>query len=83
MGASLAQQCLRAGLVDELQLTVVPVLLGAGARLFERGDQQSIELEQLEVVIASRHAPAIAGEVMLPCQCHEHVQMQEPDDGKV
>src|SRR5215218_7967057 len=34
-GAEAAQQYLRAGLVDELQLNVVPVLLGAGERLFE------------------------------------------------
>jgi len=34
-GANVAQQCLAAGLVDELQLNVVPLLLGAGERLFE------------------------------------------------
>jgi dihydrofolate reductase len=34
-GASVAQQYLRAGLLDELQLHVVPVLLGDGVRLFE------------------------------------------------
>ncbi len=34
-GASVAQQCLKAGLLDELQIHVVPVLLGAGVRLFE------------------------------------------------
>jgi dihydrofolate reductase len=34
-GASVAQQYLRAGLLDELQLHVVPVLLGGGVRLFE------------------------------------------------
>ena len=35
-GADAAQQYLRAGLVDELRLHVAPVLLGSGARLFER-----------------------------------------------
>jgi dihydrofolate reductase len=34
-GASTVQQYLRAGLVDELGLAVVPVLLGGGERLFE------------------------------------------------
>ncbi|HEV3230236.1 MAG TPA: dihydrofolate reductase family protein [Solirubrobacteraceae bacterium] len=36
-GASVAQQYLMAGLLDELQIHLVPVLLGAGVRLF--GDQ--------------------------------------------
>ena len=34
-GASIIQQCLRAGLVDELRLHISPVLLGGGTRLFE------------------------------------------------
>jgi dihydrofolate reductase len=34
-GGSVAQQYLRAGLLDQLQLHVVPVLLGDGVRLFE------------------------------------------------
>ncbi len=34
-GADVARQYLRAGLVDEMQLHQVPVLLGAGERLFE------------------------------------------------
>jgi len=34
-GASAAQQYLRAGLLDELQIHLVPVLLGAGRRLFD------------------------------------------------
>ena len=34
-GASTAQQYLRAGLVDELEIHVVPALLGGGERLFE------------------------------------------------
>jgi len=33
-GASIAQQALRAGLVDELQLHIAPVILGAGRTLF-------------------------------------------------
>ena len=34
-GAKAAQQYLSAGLVDEMNLSVVPILLGAGERLFE------------------------------------------------
>jgi len=41
-GAATAQACLRAGLLDELQLTVVPVLLGQGRRLF--ADLPHVEL---------------------------------------
>jgi dihydrofolate reductase len=36
-GADVAQQYLEAGLLDELQLHIVPVLLGGGARLFGDG----------------------------------------------
>jgi dihydrofolate reductase len=35
IGASVAAQCLAAGLVDEIYLHVAPVMLGAGTRLFE------------------------------------------------
>ena len=34
-GAHAAQQYLKAGLVDEMELSIVPVLLGSGERLFE------------------------------------------------
>jgi dihydrofolate reductase len=34
-GANISQQYLNAGLVDEMQLHVVPILLGSGARLFD------------------------------------------------
>jgi dihydrofolate reductase len=44
-GASVAQQYLRAGLIDELQIHLVPVLLGDGARLFEGLGDAKIELE--------------------------------------
>jgi dihydrofolate reductase len=37
-GASTVQQYLRAGLVDELHLALVPVLLGSGERLFANVD---------------------------------------------
>ncbi len=34
-GASIARQYLTAGLVDEMELSLVPMLLGSGERLFE------------------------------------------------
>src|SRR5262245_13308863 len=46
-GAKAAQQYLAAGLVDEMELNVVPTLLGSGERLFDRvGD----DLHGLELV---------------------------------
>ena len=37
-GVSMIQQYLRAGLIDELHVAIVPILLGAGERLFENLD---------------------------------------------
>jgi dihydrofolate reductase len=49
-GPTVAQEAVRAGLVDEIALHVVPVLLGAGSRLFEHLGPEAIELERIEVV---------------------------------
>lgn len=50
-GASVAQQYLKAGLVDEVWLHFVPVLMGGGLRLF--GETEApIELEQYEAIAA-------------------------------
>jgi dihydrofolate reductase len=35
-GATTVQQCLEAGVLDELQIHLAPVLLGSGVRLFDR-----------------------------------------------
>jgi dihydrofolate reductase len=48
-GASTIQQCLEAGLCDELQLDIMPVLLGAGLTLFENIDTDKIKLERIKV----------------------------------
>ena len=45
MGAELAQQYLKAGLVDEIMIQLVPVLMGAGTRLFDNIGGQIVELE--------------------------------------
>ena len=50
-GASIAQQCLNAGLVDEIYVHLVPVLLGGGTRLFENLSAP-VDLEQLQVIEA-------------------------------
>jgi len=50
--ASIAQQCIRAGLLDEVHINLVPVLLGGGVRLFEHLGAGQIELESTRVVEA-------------------------------
>lgn len=49
-GASTIQQYLRAGLLDEIQIHIVPVLLGAGLRLFEHLGSEHMELESTRVI---------------------------------
>jgi dihydrofolate reductase len=49
-GANVAQQYLAAGLIDEFELHVVPILLGDGARLLE--NVGNLELEQVRAVDA-------------------------------
>jgi dihydrofolate reductase len=48
-GADVIQQCLNAGLCDELQIDIMPVLLGQGLRLFENIDTNKIHLERIKV----------------------------------
>jgi len=50
--ANVAQQYLQAGLLDEIQIHLVPILLGQGRRLFEHLGTESIELENTRVVEA-------------------------------
>jgi len=49
-GATAAQALLRAGLVDEVALHVVPVLLGAGRRLFDDLPPDHVELDLVRVL---------------------------------
>jgi len=49
-GASVAQQYLKAGLLDELQIHVVPVLLGDGVRLFDDLGTTPVGLEAARVI---------------------------------
>ena len=45
-GANIMRQYLRAGLLDEMHIHLVPVLLGGGIRLFEGLDPEGIELRR-------------------------------------
>ncbi len=50
--ASLLQQCLNAGLMDELHIDVAPLLLGKGVRLFDHLNIKPTELEIIRAVQA-------------------------------
>ena len=51
-GAQAVQQCLAAGLLDELELAVTPVVLGDGARLFDNVRAAEVRLQQVRAVEA-------------------------------
>jgi dihydrofolate reductase len=53
-GAGIVQAYLRAGLVDELQIHVVPVLLHGGVRLFDHLDGQPIKLRKSRAIETPR-----------------------------
>ena len=70
MGADVAQQYLKAGLVDEIIIQLVPILMGAGTRLFDRtggpGDRTHPDQDdpvpvrhpsELQVAIRARRRP--------------------------
>jgi dihydrofolate reductase len=49
-GADLLRQYLAAGVVDELTLTIAPVLLGAGKRLFDGIERTDLTFERTSVI---------------------------------
>ncbi len=49
-GAGIAQLALAAGVLDELELHVIPVLFGQGRRLFEGLAAEQIELERTRIL---------------------------------
>lgn len=49
-GANIMRQYLEAGLLDEMQIHLVPLLLGGGVRLFEDVDPAGIELRRTRVI---------------------------------
>lgn len=48
--ANTAQQCLKAGLADELHVDIMPVLLCGGLRFFEHISAEQIQLERIKVM---------------------------------
>jgi dihydrofolate reductase len=51
-GAGVAQLALAAGVLDEIQIHLIPVLLGQGRRLFDHLAAEQIELERTDVIAA-------------------------------
>jgi dihydrofolate reductase len=51
-GASIVQQAIKAGLIDEIGIDLVPFLLGAGVRYFEHLSNVPIKLERIHIVEA-------------------------------
>jgi dihydrofolate reductase len=49
-GANVIQQYLAAGLIDELEIHIVPFLLGRGERLFVNVDPQKVHLQPIRTV---------------------------------
>jgi len=53
-GPNVAQQCLNAGLVDELHVELVPVLLGEGIRFFDHLRSTPVTLDDPTIIPGSR-----------------------------
>jgi dihydrofolate reductase len=47
LGASVARQCIKAGLLDEVLVLIAPVMLGDGVKLFEHRGGAQIRLERM------------------------------------
>ncbi len=52
-GADVAQQAIKAGLIDTIGVDLVPVLFGEGIRFFDRLGSEQIELERTRVIEGS------------------------------
>ena len=76
-GAAVAQLALAAGVLDELQLHVVPLLLGRGRRLFDNLATEHIELERTRVLEGEGGVTHLRYRV---ARCSE-VQRQTPRPG--
>ncbi len=52
-GSKIVQQCLLAGLIDEIAIDLAPILLGSGIRLFDNLGSKQIELMYTSVIEGS------------------------------
>jgi dihydrofolate reductase len=59
-GGNIAQQYLQAGLVDEMQIHLIPVLLCRGIRLFDHLGTEAIELEKTRVIDGSGYTSSVS-----------------------
>src|SRR5207245_8580040 len=78
-GANTAQQCLRAGLVDEIHMGIVPVLLGEGLRFFEPGANEQLELDRTRVFESPTRTDLWFRVVKEGASVHERLQTQPRD----
>ena len=53
-GAGTVQQFIRAGLLDELEIHLAPLLCGEGIRLFDKMGPEHVELENMRVVASPK-----------------------------
>ena len=51
-GADIGQQFIRAGLIDEILIHLVPVLFGSGTRMFDHIGDEHIHLQTIQVIEA-------------------------------
>jgi dihydrofolate reductase len=65
-GAGIVQQCLAAGLVDEIQLHVAPLLLGSGVRLFEDAPARRLEIVRVIDAPLATHIRYRVGQAEAP-----------------
>ena len=54
LGGSIYQQCLKAGLVDEIVVHMAPLLLCEGVRVFDHLGESPIKLERIDAKIAEQ-----------------------------
>lgn len=54
LGVEVFRQALKAGLVEELQMAIAPIILGKGLRLFEQLEDLEIDLEKIRTIETSQ-----------------------------
>ena len=50
LGVDIFRQALKAGLIEELQMAIAPIILGKGLRLFEQLEELEIDLEKIGTI---------------------------------